>query len=46
MAVKRDPEWDDDLEDTNWGKVGRPFKYSHYMMAFVAITRVVLNLSY
>lgn len=44
MAVQHDPEWDDELEEMN--KVGRPFKYSHGMMAYVAITRALLNLSY
>ena len=30
----------------NKNKVGRPFKFSNSMMAFVAITRALLGVSY
>lgn len=46
MAIEHDPEWDDELEEMNKNKVGRPYKYSHGMMAYVAITRALLDASY
>ncbi len=45
-AVRHDPEWDAETEEMNRNKVGRPFKFSHGMMAFVAITRALLDISY
>ena len=46
MAAKYNPDWDDELEEMNRGKVGHPFKYSDSMMAFVAICRVMLGIGY
>ena len=40
------PELEGDLEQMNRGKVGRPYKYFHPMMACVAITRVMWGKSY
>ena len=39
-------EWDGELEQMNRGKVGRPYKYSHSMMACIAVTRVMWGKSY
>ena len=46
MATEYKPEWDDELEEMNRGKVGRPFRYPNSMMAFVAICRVMLGIGY
>ena len=45
-APEYDPSWDDELKQMNHNKVGRPYKYSHSMMAAIAICRVLLGLSY
>ena len=45
-AIRYDPEWESELDEMNKNKVGAPFKFSHNMMAFVAITRVLLGVSY
>ena len=46
LAIGYDEAWDDDLEEMNKGKVGRPYKYSDSMIAFVALLRVLIGKSY
>ena len=38
--------WDDELEQMNYKKVGHPYKYSHSMLAAIAICKVMLGMSY
>ena len=46
LAVKYDDSWEDELKEMNRGKVGRPFQYSHSMMFFVAMCRVMIDTGY
>ena len=39
-------DWDKELEQMNHKKVGHPYKYSHSMLAAIAICKVMLGLSY
>ena len=45
-AIQYNSEWDDECGEMNENKRGRPFKFSHGMMAYIAITRVLLDISY
>ena len=45
-ALPYNPGWDEELEQMNHKKVGHPYKYSHSMMAAIAICRVMLGMSY
>ena len=40
------PSWDEELEEMNRNKVGRPYKYSHSMMAAIAICKAMLDVSF
>ena len=45
-ALPYNPEWDKELEQINHKKVGRPYKYSHSLMAAIAICKAMLDVSY
>lgn len=40
------PEWEGELEKMNRGKVGRPYKYPHSMMASIAMAKIMWGNSY
>lgn len=45
-APSYNPAWDKELKQMNHKKVGRPYKYSHSMMAAIAICRLLFGFSY
>ena len=45
-ALPYNAEWDKELEQTNHKKMGRPYKYSHSLMAAIAMCKAMLDVSY
>ena len=45
-APEYNPSWDEELEQMSYKKVGRPYKYSHSMMAAIAICKAMLEVSF
>ena len=45
-AIQYNGEWNDECEEMNKNKRGRPFKFSHGMMAYISITKALLDISY
>ena len=45
-AIAFNKTWNDELEEMNESKRGPPFKYPHGMMAYIAITKALLDISY
>ena len=45
-AIQYNGEWNDECEEMNKNKRGRPFKFSHGMMTYIAITKALLDISY
>jgi hypothetical protein len=46
LAVKSLSGWQEELEEINQGKHGRPFRYSHSLILFLGTLRVVFTLPY
>lgn len=46
MHIKYDKSWEDEVQEMNRGKVGRPYKYAHSMMFFAAMCRSVIDTGY
>lgn len=45
-VLQYDPTWNEELEQMNHNKVGRPYKYPHSMLTAIAIFRVMIGASY
>lgn len=46
LSVESLQGWQEELEEMNLGKNGRPFRYPHSLMLFLGTLRVVFSLPY